>query len=95
MNLGVTGPRILMDPTAKPGDQLLDVPTAEGKLGLQDRLPSLEPVVVDLPQCLDVEQRVADLDRVARRRDQVDLVGFLDAGRAERFERILGGSEAS
>ena len=25
VNLGMTGPRILMDPTAKPGDQLLDV----------------------------------------------------------------------
>jgi diacylglycerol kinase family enzyme len=40
VNLGMTGPRILMDPTAKPGDQLLDVVylTAAGRQQMLDWL---------------------------------------------------------
>lgn len=40
VNLGMTGPRILMDPTAKPGDQLLDVVqlTAKGRQTMLDWL---------------------------------------------------------
>ena len=40
VNLGVTGPRILMDPTAKPGDQLLDVVhlTVKGRQAMLDWL---------------------------------------------------------
>lgn len=40
VNLGMTGPRILMDPTAEPGDQRLDVVhlTAEGRQAMLDWL---------------------------------------------------------
>ena len=53
------------------------------KARLHDRGPLLEAVRVDLPQHLDVHQRIADLDVVAGAGKQIDLVAFLNAARRE------------
>ena len=66
---------------------------ASGNTRLQHRLPLLEPVVVDALEPLHVHQPVADLDRrVARDREQVELVALLHALRRQRGR---GGCSAS
>ena len=73
-----------------------DVVAAEREGRLEDRLPLLEPVVVHALEQLDVQLRVADLDRgVARSREQVDLVALLDLLRLESGEAIVGVAEDS
>ena len=52
------------------------------KARLHDRGPLLEAVRVDLPQHLDVHQRIADLHVVAGAGKQIDLVAFLNAAAA-------------
>ncbi len=71
-----------------------DVVGAEREGRLEDRLPLLEPVAVHELEQLDVQLRVADLDRgVTGGREQVDLVALLDLLGLESGEAIVGVTE--
>ena len=66
-----------------------DICGGQREVGLQDGLPSFEAGAVDLPQELDVQQLVPDLDRGAAGAEQIELVALLDPGRRHRGEGVL------
>ncbi len=63
------------------------------KTGLHDRRPLFKAIGVDLPQHLDVHQRIADLHILASAGQQVDLVAFLHAARREPRQQRLRTAE--
>ena len=80
----VLGARQWGNGDAERRDHRGDVRRGEWIRRLHDRLPQLEPVVVAALEPLDVHQSVANLDGgVAREREQVDLVAFVDAAGGE------------
>jgi hypothetical protein len=72
----------------------LDIGDRHRKAGLQDRLPLLEPVLVDALELLQVQQAAAHLDRrVARDREQVEIVALLLEVCSQLTEAGLGASK--
>ena len=73
----------------------LDLSCVQREPGLQHRLPLLQPVLVDTLKLLHVHPTAAHLDRrVARDREQVEIVALLLDVRGQLTEKGLGVTEA-
>src|SRR5690242_7636986 len=60
---------------------------------LQDRLPALQAICVDLLQHLDVHEVVTDFHVGTKPTEEVQLVALLDSARPQRREPALGKPE--